>query len=73
MNKGTSIAIRNCVLGPIPYFIVLWILEWLFDDVPALAVAFGVMGVMIVDAAQEAFSAGKKATNAVEPSSPVQA
>lgn len=72
MNKGTSIAIRNCVLGPI-LFIVLWILEWLFDDVPALAVAFGVMGVMVVDAAQEAFSAGKKAASAVEPSSPVQA
>ncbi|HNZ18605.1 MAG TPA: hypothetical protein PLB67_01335 [Candidatus Hydrogenedentes bacterium] len=61
MNKGTWIAIRNCVLGPILYFIVLWILARLFDDVRPLAVAFSVMGVMIVDAAHESFRAGEKA------------
>lgn len=67
MNKGVLIAIRNCVLGPLLYFIVLWILEWLFDGVPTLIVAFSVMSVMIVDAAQEAFSAGKRAGGGAAP------
>ena len=69
MSKGTVIGIRNVLIGCVLAPIAAWIVKGLFGTVPTGVVGVVVMTVMVMEAAEKAFRAGKKTLQSAPPPS----